>query len=123
MMRSPYSSVVRRPARAIASSARLSSAAPTTTRRAGWYATEFHSLTHDVDCVYSSSITKTTHADSSAAPKATLKLYSDFKSAEHLNFARGEDRMRFGLFRKNAAFIAAANSNTKPYCCYTKLFC
>ena len=45
------------------------------------------------------------------SPKATLKLYQDFKAAEHLNFARGEDRMRFGLFRKNAQFVAAANSN------------
>jgi len=47
------------------------------------------------------------------SPQATLKLYSDFKSAEHLDFPRGEDRMRFGLFRRNAAFVAEANSNTE----------
>ena len=38
------------------------------------------------------------------SPKATLKLYGDFKSGEGLNFQASEDRMRFRLFRANAQY-------------------
>ena len=44
------------------------------------------------------------------SPKETLQLYSDFKSKESLQFGLNEDRMRFRLFRKNAQFVADANS-------------
>lgn len=43
------------------------------------------------------------------SPKATLKLYGDFKAKENLRFGVGEDRMRYRLFRKNAEFVAASN--------------
>ena len=39
-----------------------------------------------------------------------MKLYSDFKAAQHLAFNPSEDRMRFRIFRKNAEFVADENS-------------
>jgi len=44
------------------------------------------------------------------SPKATLQLYSDYKAKEHIQYLNAEDRMRFRIFRKNAEFVAAANS-------------
>ena len=44
------------------------------------------------------------------SPKETLQLYNGFKSQQHLSYAVNEDRMRFRIFRKNAEFVAAANS-------------
>ncbi|XP_063676213.1 uncharacterized protein LOC134812650 [Bolinopsis microptera] len=43
------------------------------------------------------------------SPKATLKLYSDFKSKQDLKFSLAEDRMRLRLFKKNAEFVASSN--------------
>jgi len=43
------------------------------------------------------------------SPKATLKLYGDFKSKQHMKFGASEDRMRFRLFKKNAEFVASSN--------------
>ena len=43
------------------------------------------------------------------SPKETLKLYSNYKTQEHLTFGAGEDRMRFRMFRSNAEFVADAN--------------
>lgn len=46
------------------------------------------------------------------SPKATLNLYSTFKSNRGLTFgASSEDRMRFSLFRKNAQFVVNANGD------------
>jgi len=44
------------------------------------------------------------------SPEQTMKLYSDFKAAQHLAFSDVEDRMRFRIFRKNAEFVADENS-------------
>ena len=47
------------------------------------------------------------------SPKATLKLYNGFKSRQGIQHdSPSEDRLRFGLFRKNAQFVADANSAT-----------
>ena len=44
------------------------------------------------------------------SPSATLRLYSDFKAAQHLRFPAAEDHLRFSMFRKTARMVAAANS-------------
>jgi len=44
------------------------------------------------------------------SPAATLKLYDDYKTKQHLNYGVSEDRMRLRLFRQNAQLVAAANS-------------
>jgi len=43
------------------------------------------------------------------SPKATLQLYGEFKTQQHLNFLSSEDRMRFRLFRSNAQLVAQSN--------------
>ena len=43
------------------------------------------------------------------SPKATLQLYGEFKTQQHLNFLSSEDRMRFRLFRSNAQLVVEAN--------------
>ena len=45
------------------------------------------------------------------SPKATLKLYSNFKDSQHLAFNLNEDRARFRLFKKNAEMVASLNNN------------
>ena len=47
------------------------------------------------------------------SPKATLKLYGDFKSKQHMKFGAAEDRMRFRLFKKNAQFVASSNEEVE----------
>ena len=44
------------------------------------------------------------------SPKATLELYNGFKSRQGFQYdSHSEDRLRFGLFRKSAHFVADAN--------------
>jgi C1A family cysteine protease len=43
------------------------------------------------------------------SPKATLKLYGDFKTKQNIKYVAAEDRMRFRLFKKNAEFVASSN--------------
>ena len=43
------------------------------------------------------------------SPKATLKLYNDFKANEHLSFNLNEDRSRFRLFKHQAELVATYN--------------
>lgn len=52
------------------------------------------------------------------SPKATLTLYSQFKSQQHLRFSAGEDLMRFRLFRKSAEDIADANEDPEDGAVY-----
>lgn len=47
------------------------------------------------------------------SPKATLKLYGDFKSKEHLQYNAAEDRLRFRLFRQNAEMVAHLNEEVE----------
>ena len=44
------------------------------------------------------------------SPAATLKLYGDYKTQQHLNYQATEDRMRLRLFKKNAQLVAAMSS-------------
>lgn len=46
------------------------------------------------------------------SPKATLNLYSSYKTNENIHYSATEDRMRFRLFRSNAEMIADANSGS-----------
>merc|ERR1712055_402945 len=47
------------------------------------------------------------------SPKDTLKLYSAYKAEENLEFRKGEDGMRFRLFRANAEFVADINEQSE----------
>ena len=44
------------------------------------------------------------------SPGQTLKLFSQYKAEEHLNFGASENRIRFLLFKKNAQLVSTLNS-------------
>ena len=44
------------------------------------------------------------------SPTATLRLYQDFKTQEHVSYSYDEDRIRFALFKKNAQLVSDLNS-------------
>ncbi|KAL5267646.1 hypothetical protein ACHWQZ_G004630 [Mnemiopsis leidyi] len=56
------------------------------------------------------------------SPKATLKLYGDFKAMQHMRFSSSEDLMRFRLFKKNAHFVAASNEDAEDTAQYALNF-
>ena len=44
------------------------------------------------------------------SPGQTLKLFSQYKAEEHLNFGASENRVRFLVFKKSAQMVSALNS-------------
>ena len=46
------------------------------------------------------------------SPKASLKLYSNFKERNHMSFSLKEERMRYRLFLKSAQNVADYNEDT-----------
>ncbi|XP_063674234.1 uncharacterized protein LOC134811371 [Bolinopsis microptera] len=44
------------------------------------------------------------------SPGQTLKLFSQYKAEEHINFGASENRVRFLIFKKNAQLVSTLNS-------------